>query len=138
MRTLRRILLGFVAVTLLSLVLPPGILWAQTSGVGSDGLTRLGWLGTDGRLSLWRLDATLEFQLYHEYGPYPGYTAESLSIDPTNNSLRVLWKHTTGVLSVWTVDANLAFVRFHEYGPFFGYDPTLGYDAGGYDAGPAE
>jgi hypothetical protein len=131
MRTLRRTLLVFVAVTLMGTVLPPGILLAQTSGVGSDGLTRLGWIGTDGRVSLWRLDSLLNLQLFQEYGPFPGYLPIAITVGTTNNRTYVLWRHTSGSISLWWLGPNLTFGAFQEYGPFPGYtaeslsiDPT--------------
>jgi hypothetical protein len=42
-------------------VIQSGTVSAQTSGVGGDGYTRNFWIGTDGRISVWKLDPNLNF-----------------------------------------------------------------------------
>ena len=55
---LSRLLTLMMTVAALSAI-QPGIVSAQTSGVGSDGFTRILWRGTDGKISLWKLNASL-------------------------------------------------------------------------------
>jgi hypothetical protein len=121
MRTLRSTLIVLVAVTVLGLVLQPGVLSAQTSGVGADGLTRLLWRGTDGEISVWRLNANLSFNNFHAYGPYAGWKPIAITVGVQNNRTYVLWRHTGGSISLWWLDRALNFGAFHEYGPFSGW-----------------
>jgi hypothetical protein len=93
---------------------------AQTSGIGGDGYTRVLWRGTDGRISLWKLDPVLNFVTYHEYGPYAGYSPIAITTAHNNNTY-VLWRNTDDSISLWLVDANLNFVAYHAYGPYAGW-----------------
>jgi hypothetical protein len=59
--------------------------FAQTSGVGSDGQTRILWRGTDGSVSLWNVDASLNYLAYHAYGPYDGWIPIALTTAPNKH-----------------------------------------------------
>jgi hypothetical protein len=98
----------------------PGTASAQNSSVGSDGITRLMWRNTDYHISLWNLDGNLNFMIFHEYGPFPGWIPIAITTAPNNNTY-VLWRNTDGRISIWLVDANLNQLGFHEYGPFAGW-----------------
>src|SRR4051794_20766324 len=39
----------------------PSIMSAQTSGVGTDGYTRVLWRATNGSVSVWKVDANLNY-----------------------------------------------------------------------------
>jgi hypothetical protein len=54
-------LLAIVAAFAMWTVIQSGTVSAQTSGVGGDGYTRNFWIGTDGRISVWKLDPNLNF-----------------------------------------------------------------------------
>jgi hypothetical protein len=76
---------------------------------------------------LWSVDANLNYLPSQSYGPYSGWTAESLSVDTsTINRFRVLWMDTDGRVSIWIVDSSLNLVSSKVYGPYFGFDPTPG------------
>jgi hypothetical protein len=73
---------------------------AQTSGVGGDGYTRLLWRGTDGSISLWKLDGNLKEVSFHAYGPYPDY--EPIAITAAADSYTYgLWRKTDNSISLW-------------------------------------
>src|SRR5438128_2497157 len=76
-------------------IIQPGSASAQNSGVGGDGKTRLLWRATDYHISLWRLGPSLDFELFHEYGPYVGFEPIAITTAP-NNTTYVLWRHTDG------------------------------------------
>jgi len=120
MSTLRRKLLVVAAVILAWTAIQPGIASAQTSGIGSDGFTRVLWRGTDGSISLWKLDGSLNFMTNHVYGPYPGYTPIAITTAANNNTY-VLWRYTDGSIALWEVDANLNIVTSRGYGPYAGW-----------------
>ncbi len=108
------------AVTTLCAAIQPAILSAQTSGVGSDDYTRILWRGTDGSISLWKLDGNLANPAYHAYGPYIGWTPLAITTG-LDNYTRVLWRGTDGTVSLWLVDPNLNFVSYKQYGPYYGW-----------------
>jgi hypothetical protein len=117
---LRKTWLQMTTVAIAAAVIQPGILSAQNSGVGGDGNTRLLWRGTDNHISLWRIDSALNYQIFHEYGPYFGYEPIAITT-ANNNNTYVLWRHTSGKISLWVIDANLNFLNFREYGPYEGW-----------------
>jgi len=114
--------LQITATMLASIVMTPGAVFAQNSGVAGDGTLRLMWTGTDSHISLWKLDATnnINFLSYHEYGPYYAWTPISLTTAYNGNSY-VLWRYTDGSISLWLVDANLNYVTSRVYGPYNGW-----------------
>ena len=101
----------------------PGIGSAQTSGVGSDGITRLMWRGTDGTFSLWRLDQNLNFMNYKVFGPVYEWTPVALTVGSDNNTY-VMWRHTTnGAPAIWRIDPNGNFAPGPELQPTPGWIP---------------
>jgi hypothetical protein len=110
------------AVITLWAALGSGVLSAQSSGVGCDGYTRFLWRGTDSRISLWRVDSTLNAAISHQYGPYDGWEPIAMTV-LCNNYTYVLWKNTNGSISLWKVDPNLNFVTYRQYGPYAGWIP---------------
>jgi hypothetical protein len=120
MSTLRRKLLAVAAVAMIWTAIQPGIASAQTSGIGNDGDTRALWRATDGSVSLWKLDGSLNLLTYHGYGPYAGWVPIALTVGQ-NNSTYVLWRFTDGSISLWEVDANLNYVTSRIYGPYTGW-----------------
>jgi hypothetical protein len=109
----------------------PGTASAQNSGVGGDHSTVLMWRGTDYEISLWKLDANLNFVTNHIYGPYPGWIPIAITTD-NNDFTYVLWRYTDGTISLWLVDPNLNFVNNHLYGPYPGWIAKgLSVDTGG-------
>lgn len=107
------------AITVCAAILPSA-LSAQTSGVGGDGYTRVLWRGTDGSISLWKLDGNLNYVTSHAYGPYIGWTPLAITTGPDSYT-RVLWRATDGTVSLWLVDPNLNYISGKTYGPFYGW-----------------
>lgn len=114
-------LLAIVAAVAMWTVIQPGTVSAQTSGVGGDGYTRNFWIGTDGRISVWKLDPNLNFVTSHDYGPYADYSPIALTVAPNNNTY-VLWRYSDGSAELWLLDPNLNYVSSHQYGPYTGYN----------------
>jgi len=93
----------------------------------NNGNSYILWRNTNGSISLWLVDANLNYVNSLVYGPYAGWTAESLSVETTNtNNFRVLWRSTDGLVSIWIVDSALNLISARNFGPFFGFDPTPG------------
>lgn len=119
---LRNKLFLMTAVTTLCAAIQPAILSAQTSGVGGDGYTRFLWRGTDGSISLWRVDGNLLNPISHTYGPYAGWTPVAITTG-FDNYTRVLWRGTDGSADLWLVDPNLNLVTSVDYGAYYGWLP---------------
>jgi DNA-binding beta-propeller fold protein YncE len=120
------------AVVAVALAFQPGAASAQTqvATVGADGYTRAMWRGTDGSISLWKLDPALNYVESRVYGPYAGWTPVALTM--LGNNTYVLWCYTDGTASIWLVDANLNFVTSKWFGPVAGWVPDgLGVDPNG-------
>jgi len=115
-------LLIMAAVATMWTAIAPGVLSAQTSGVGCDGYTRFMWRGTDSRISLWRVDGNLNNSFGIQYGPYDGWVPVALTV-LCNNYTYVMWKYTDGSISLWKVDPNLNYVTSRVYGPYAGWIP---------------
>jgi hypothetical protein len=109
-----------VSTVAIALAFHPGAASAQNNGIGGDGYTRALWRGTDGSISLWKLDPSLNFGGSHSYGPYPGWSSVALTTTANSNSY-VLWRNTDGTATIWVVDPNLNFITSHNYGPYEGW-----------------
>jgi hypothetical protein len=120
MNTLHKKLLVVAAAAIVWTAIQPGIVSAQTSGVGNDGYTRVLWRATDGSISLWKLDGNLTLATSHAYGPYPGWVPIAITVAENDNTY-VLWRYTDGSISLWEVDSNLNLVTSHVYGPYTGW-----------------
>jgi hypothetical protein len=100
------------------------------------------WRHTNGAISLWLVDANLNYVTHRQYGPYEGWTAESLSVETiggvNKDRFRVIWRATNGQVSLWIVDANLNFVNNHVHGPYWGWVPSAGKAATAPTAADAE
>jgi len=119
---LRKTLFVMAAVIILGGAIQPNILFAQTSGVGSDGYTRFMWTGNNFAISIWRLDPSLGGPVSRVYGPYDGWMPRALTVG-SNNYTYVLWRNDNGSMSIWSVDPNLNYVTSHAYGPYAGWIP---------------
>jgi hypothetical protein len=120
MSTLRKKLLVVATVAIVWTAIQPGTASAQTSGIGNDGFTRVLWRATDGSISLWKLDASLNLATAHAYGPYAGWVPIAMTVAENDNTY-VLWRYTDGSISLWEVDSNLNIVTSHVYGPYTGW-----------------
>jgi hypothetical protein len=96
--------------------------YAQASGVAGDGTNRLLWKGTDGRVSLWKLDANMNYNTSREYGPYTYWHPVCITV-ARNNTTYLLWKYYDGSVSIWALDGNLNLTNSHVYGPYPGWTP---------------
>jgi hypothetical protein len=118
--SLRKRLLATAAAVTMAATMQAGTAFAQNSGLGGDGFTRLMWRGTDYHISLWKLDKNLNGSGSHEYGPYANWIPVALTSDTYGYSY-VLWRNTDGSISLWLVDPNLNMVSYHQYGPYPGW-----------------
>jgi hypothetical protein len=109
-----------IAVTLGWMTFNPRLVSAQTSGIGSDLITRVLWRGTDGSASIWRLNQNLEGVGARVIEPQIGWTPIALTVAPNNNTY-LLWRHSDGRMSIWQFDADLNGVGSRIEGPFAGW-----------------
>jgi hypothetical protein len=117
---IRKALLAIVAAGVMAATIQVGTAFAQNTGVGGDGYTRLLFRGTDYSIGLWKLDPNFNIVISITYGPYPGYTPVALTTD-VNGYSYVLWRYSDGSIALWLVDPNLNFVANHGYGPYPGW-----------------
>ncbi|HRI10973.1 MAG TPA: hypothetical protein PKW35_24310 [Nannocystaceae bacterium] len=87
---------------------------------GGDALTWLGsllWHHTDGRISLWKIDANLDVDRlgYKESGPYQGWTPIQLEGD------NLLWQRGDGRISYWRLTPEGTNGGYTEHGPHDGW-----------------
>jgi len=120
MMSVRKRLLAIAAAVTMWASIHPGTVSAQTSGVGGDGYTRFLWRATDGSISLWKLDPSLNFNTYRTYGPYSWWLPIAITTARNNNTY-LLWRYYDGSISLWALDANLNFITNHIYGPYPGW-----------------
>jgi hypothetical protein len=112
-----------IATTIVLLgAIQPAIGSAQTSGVGSDGITRLMWRGTDGSISLWKLDQNMNFLSYKVFGPVNEWTPVALTVGSDNNTY-LLWRSTNGAGAIWRIDPNGNATYGPQYGPYPSWIP---------------
>src|SRR4051794_29409323 len=121
MMNLKRLFLVAAAVIVWASI-QPGTLSAQTSGVGSDGYTRVLWRATNGSVSVWKVDGSLNYVDSHIYGPYDGWTPLSLAVS-SNNRTYLLWRSTDGKATLWWLDENLVFGNSVITDPYYGWIP---------------
>ena len=88
---------------------------AQIPFPGADGYTRVMWRGTDGSISLWKVDSGANALGSHTYGPYAGWSPLTLTV--LGNNTYVLWTYTDGTAKIWALDANLNFITGRNFGP---------------------
>jgi hypothetical protein len=120
MMSARKKLLAIAAAVTICATSHSGALFAQTSGIGGDGITRVLWRGTDSSISLWALDSNLNFITSHAYGPFPGWFPIAITTD-SNNFTYVLWRNSDGAITLWLVNPSLNFLTSTVYGPFAGW-----------------
>ena len=110
-----------VAAVAAALFFQPEAASACCGAVGSDGYIRTSWRGTDGSISLWKLDPAFNVVGSHNYGPYGGWSPVGLSM--LGNTTYYLWRYTDGTASVWELDANLNYLTSRTFGPVAGWEP---------------
>ena len=89
------------------------------NGTSGSSPTHLLWTNTNGAASLWTVNANGAFSYGPNYGPYPGWSAKSISDGP-DGLTHLLWAKTDGTTAVWNVAPDGTFTQ-HGYGPFAGY-----------------
>ena len=92
---------------------------ALLNGTSGSSPTHLLWTNTNGAASLWTVNANGAFTYGPNYGPYPGWSAKSISDSP-DGLTHLLWAKTDGTTAVWNVAPDGTFTQ-HGYGPFAGY-----------------
>ena len=109
-----------------------GLTFQPGAASAGDGYTRWMWFGTDGSVSLWLLNPSLNYVGSHVYGPYAGWTPISIEVSSSTNVAYQLWRYTDGTASIWILDANLNFIKSSTFGPVSGWIPlSLGFDPNG-------
>jgi hypothetical protein len=117
---LRKLFPLIVGLALCSTGIQPRVAVAQTSGIGSDGNTRILWKNVTGEIDLWDVNAALNLFADAAYGPYPGYTPVALTVG-WNDYSYVLWNYVDGTAVIWVVDPYLNYVGGVAYGPYAGW-----------------
>jgi hypothetical protein len=116
---MRKLLLATVAAVVIAF--QPLAASACCGAVGGDGYLRTWWHGTDGSISLWKLDPAFNVVGTHNYGPYAGWSPVDLTI--LGNTTFYLWRYTDGTAAIWKLDANLNFIISNNFGPVAGWEP---------------
>ena len=105
---------------------------ACCGAVGADGNTRLFWRGTDGSVSLWKLDSNFNYLASVVYGPYNGYSPKFLITVGSASNSHLMWTYTHASASIRILDANFKFLTNANFGPVAGwYSEGLGGDGKG-------
>ena len=117
---LKKMHLLVAAIAVSTASVQPAVSLAQTSGMGSDGNTRLMWRATNQSIALWDINANLIDFAGVGYGPYAGWTPIAMTAG-INNYSYVLWNYLNGAAVIWLVDPNLNFVGGAVAGPYAGW-----------------
>lgn len=87
-------------------------------------VTHIGWMNTDGHVTLWNLDSAGNFTLpNNNYGPYAGWSLKAIA-DDKSGSTRLLWTSTTGEIALWNLTTATGSFTSTHYGPYAGYTAT--------------
>ena len=109
-----------------------GTLYGLTPDGGESGLgclfqvnlhrpvTHVLWTNTNGAASLWNYSAADGTVTQNTYGPYAGWTAQTVADGP-DSLTRVLWNNTNGAASLWSLDNPSRQFTQHTYGPYPGW-----------------
>ena len=102
-------LCALAAAVVMSAIASSGAVFAQTSGVGSDAITRVMWRGTDGTDLLQAFDINLHDipAMQRIHGPYEGWAPVALTTCYGSNSSFLLWRTSDGRISLWRLNAQL-------------------------------
>ena len=96
--------------------------YGQAATPAPAATAHLGWISTNGLLSLWNLDSANNFT-FHNFGPFAGWTARAMADDRTGKT-RILWTSTSGQMSLWSLSSATGTYTHAEYGPFANYAAT--------------
>jgi hypothetical protein len=95
---------------------------AMTTDAFSD--SHVVWSYTDGSISFWTLDASMNYVSSEAFGPYFGWNATGLSADPISGGIRIVWKNINGAVAIWVVDADGTVDTAIALGPPTGDEPA--------------
>jgi hypothetical protein len=79
------------------------------------------WNNANGAASIWDYNAEQGTFTQHTYGPYPNWTAKTITQGGTNGLTRVLWDNTDGAASLWELNNAAGTFTQTTYGPYLGW-----------------
>ena len=98
--------------------------WHATGiATGPNGVTRILWGHSDGRVTLWYVNADGSYGLSGVYGPYSepnsaaNWAATSVSVGP-DGVTHILWNHSDGRVILWYVNTDGSYGLDGVYGPY--------------------
>ena len=89
--------------------------------VAASGTTHVLWDNTDGTASIWNYSPADGAFTFHDFGPYPGWTAKALADGGTDGQSRVLWDNASSMMSLWSLNDSTGSFTSYNYGPFAGW-----------------
>jgi cyclophilin family peptidyl-prolyl cis-trans isomerase len=75
------------------------------------------WDNTDGTASIWNYSLTNGSFTQNTYGPYPNWTAKTLTDGP-DGLTRVLWDNADGTASIWSLNNTTGQFTQFSFGPY--------------------
>ncbi|MGO8671129.1 MAG: hypothetical protein ACLQVD_07175 [Capsulimonadaceae bacterium] len=117
LRTVRFLLT--LAVIMIALAMLP---CAAPAASGTGGVHVL-WSNTNGALSLWGYTPSTGSYTQDNYGPFKGWSAQSIADGP-DGLTRVLWVNASGAVSIWTLNDATGTYSQNTFGPFNGWTAT--------------
>ncbi|MGO8669788.1 MAG: LamG-like jellyroll fold domain-containing protein [Capsulimonadaceae bacterium] len=84
--------------------------------------THVLWSNSSGALSLWNYNPAGGAYTQNTYGPYPGWTAQTIADGP-DELTRVLWVSTSGAASIWSLNNISGGFAENSFGPYPGWSP---------------
>ncbi len=100
---------------------PPSIGAYEAAAIAVSGTTHVLWDNADGTASIWNYSPVDGSFTFHDFGPYPGWTAKTLADGGTDGLTRVLWNYSNGLASVWSLDSAAGRFTSHNFGPYPGW-----------------
>ena len=99
---------------------------AQGVATANDAYSQVLWGGPN-VMGVWTMDPSgnLYAGANFIYGPFSGWNATAISVNPTNDSSRVLWANDDGEMCVWALNPDGSYNNggAHGYGPYAGAYP---------------
>ncbi|MGO8671130.1 MAG: hypothetical protein ACLQVD_07180 [Capsulimonadaceae bacterium] len=120
LRILRVVLTLSVIMIVLSLSL---LLTSAATAAAGSSVVHILWSNTKGTLSLWDYNPSTQTYVQDIYGPFPGWTAQSVADGP-DGLTRVMWVNTSGAVSIWSQDSSTGAYTQDTFGPYKGWTAT--------------
>lgn len=79
------------------------------------------WKNADGTIALWNVAADGSYISQVQYGPFPGWTATSLS-ESSDGLAHLIWTHSSGAIALWNLNADGTYISQLQFGPFGGWN----------------